>query len=123
MAMPARMSGTSRSSPRRRRGPSTIARCGSHRTTSAPMRTSLSVKIRRFSNIHSWISTEPSLCAARATAMLLRSAGGGGGRPRGRVVDLGLVLAHVPLDRQTLATGDDDVLAVELRAQAEALEH
>jgi len=36
---------------------------------------------------------------------------------------LGLVLTHVPLDGEALAAGHDDVLAVELRAQAEALEH
>src|SRR5437763_8088144 len=81
MAMPARMSGESSFSPRSRRGPSTIARCGSHMVTSAPMRTSLSVKIRRFSNIHSWIRTEPSLWVARAAAMLVRSAGKAGHGP------------------------------------------
>ncbi len=69
MAMPARMSGLSTRCPRRRAGPFTIARCGSHRVMSAPMSTSLSVKTSRFSNIHSWMSTEPEHCVASATAI------------------------------------------------------
>ena len=48
---------------------------------SAPMTPSLSVKTRRFSNIHSWMSTEPSDCVASATAIDVRSAGNAGQGP------------------------------------------
>src|SRR5919199_1430215 len=81
IAMPARMSGGASRSPRSRDGPVTMARCGSHSTMSAPIDTSLSVKIMRFSNIHSWTSTEPLHCVASATAIEVRSAGNAGHGP------------------------------------------
>ena len=86
MAMPARMSGDSSRSPRSRRGPITIARCGSQIVISAPMRISLSTKNSRFSNIFSKISTEPSDCVARATAIDVRSAGNAGHGPSSTLV-------------------------------------
>ena len=81
--------------------------------------TSLSVKTRRFSNIFSKISTEPSDCVASATRDRREV-----GRERGprAVLDLGLVAAGVARDDELLAARDDDVVAVELGAQAEALE-
>src|SRR6478735_8560788 len=81
IAMPARMSGDSRRSPRRRAGPEMIARCGSQSTMSAPISTSLSVKTMRFSNIHSWMSTEPLHWVASAIAIDVRSAGNAGHGP------------------------------------------
>jgi hypothetical protein len=75
------MSGDSTRSPLSRRGPVTMARWGSHRVIWAPITLSLSVKINRFSNIHSWMSTEPSDWVARARAMLVRSAGKAGHGP------------------------------------------
>ena len=48
---------------------------------SAPISTSLSVKIMRFSNIHSWMSAEPAHCVASATAIEVRSAGNAGQGP------------------------------------------
>ena len=119
IAMPARMSGDTSRSPRSRRGPVTIARCGSQRTMSAPIAVSLSVKTRRFSNIHSWISTEPSDWVASATATLVRSAGNAG---QGPSMTFALVAAEVGLDDQPLPAGDDDVVAVELAVEAEAVE-
>ena len=83
------------------------------------MLTSLSVKTSRFSNIFSKISTVPSDCVASASAIDVRSAGNAG---HGPVLDLGLVAAGVALDDELLAARDDDVVAVELGAQAEALE-
>jgi len=59
----------------------TIALCGSHITMSAPIRISLSVKISRFSNIHSCTRIEPSACVAMATAIDVRSAGNAGHGP------------------------------------------
>ena len=47
----------------------------------APIDTSLSVKIRRFSNIFSKISTVPVACVATATAIDVRSAGNMGHGP------------------------------------------
>ncbi len=47
----------------------------------APISTSLSTKNRRFSNIHSWIITEPSAWVASASATLVRSAGNAGHGP------------------------------------------
>ena len=79
--MPARMSGEERRAPRSRRGPMTIARCGSQIVISAPIEISLSTKNRRFSNIFSKISTEPSDCVASATAIEVRSAGNAGHGP------------------------------------------
>ena len=79
--MPARMSGEERRWPRSRRGPMTIARCGSQIVISAPMVISSSTKNRRFSNIFSKISTEPLAWVASATAMLVRSAGKAGHGP------------------------------------------
>ena len=120
IAMPARMSGDSTRSPRSRRGPVTIARWGSQRTMSAPIRISLSVKIRRLSNIHSCTRIEPSAWVASAT----RDRGQiGGERGPGPVLDLALVPADVGLDDEPLAAGDDHVVAVELGAQAEPFEH
>ncbi len=81
IAMPARMSGEDSRSPRSRAGPVTIARCGSQSTMSAPIDTSLSVKIMRFSNIHSWTRTEPLHCVASAIAIEVRSAGNAGHGP------------------------------------------
>src|SRR5918997_4934271 len=81
IAIPARMSGDSRRSPRSCEGPVMIARCGSHIVMSAPISTSLSVKIMRFSNIHSWMSAEPEHCVASATAIEVRSAGKAGHGP------------------------------------------
>ena len=81
IAMPARMSGDSSRSPRSRREPVTIARCGSQIAIAAPISCSLSVKNRRFSNIFSWIMTEPSDWVASATATLVRSAGKAGHGP------------------------------------------
>ena len=48
---------------------------------SAPIRISLSVKIRRFSNIHSCTRIEPSAWVASATAIEVRSAGNAGHGP------------------------------------------
>ena len=79
--MPARMSGEDRRAPRSRRGPMTIARCGSQIVISAPIEISLSTKNRRFSNIFSKISTEPSDWVASATAIEVRSAGNAGHGP------------------------------------------
>ena len=79
--MPARMSGEDRRAPRSRRGPITIARCGSQIVISAPIEISLSTKNRRFSNIFSKIRTEPSDCVASATAIEVRSAGKAGHGP------------------------------------------
>ena len=97
----------------------TIARCGSHSVMSAPIATSLSVKNMRDSNIHSWMSTEPSHCVASATAIEVRSAGNAGHGPSWT---LRLVLADVALGDELLAAGDDHVVAVELGLQAEPLE-
>ena len=117
--MPARMSGEDSRSPRSRAGPVTIARCGSHSTMSAPIEISLSVKTRRFSNIHSWISTEPAHWVASATAIDVRSAGNAGHGPSWI---LRLVLAGVALDDQLLLAGHEHVVAVELGVQAELVE-
>ncbi len=81
IAIPARMSGESTRAARSRRGPTTIARCGSQIVIAAPINWSLSAKKRRFSNIFSWIRTEPSDWLARASAMLVRSAGNAGQGP------------------------------------------
>ena len=79
--MPARMSGRIDPLAVQRRGPTTIARCGSQIVIDAPIITSLSTKNRRFSNIHSWIITEPWAWVASATATLVRSAGNAGHGP------------------------------------------
>src|SRR5580704_5892473 len=81
IAIPARMSGESTRWPCSGRGPTTIARCGSQIVIDAPIRTSLSTKNRRFSNIHSWIITEPWAWVASANATLVRSAGNAGHGP------------------------------------------
>ena len=81
IAIPARMSGEDTRAPRSRRGPMTIARCGSQIVISAPIEISLSTKNRRFSNIFSKISTEPSDWVASATAIDVRSAGNAGHGP------------------------------------------
>ena len=72
----------------------TIARCGSQMVISAPIEISLSTKNRRFSNIFSKISTEPSDWVASATRDRGEVGGEGGPRP---VLDLGLVVAGVAL--------------------------
>ena len=119
--MPARMSGDYQ---RARRaagaGPVTIARCGSQSMMSAPMRTSLSVKTRRFSNIHSWMRTEPVHCVARATAIEVRSAGNAGHGPSWT---FDLYSPDVAGHDQLLAARDEHVVVVELGAQPEAVEH
>src|SRR3954451_11031997 len=99
----------------------------------APMFTSLSVKIMRFSNIHSWMSTWPADWVASAMAIDVRSAGNAGHGParalaghpppaRRPILDLGGELARVALDDQLLIAGHEDVGAVELGVQAEAVE-
>ena len=98
----------------------TIARWGSHMTMSAPIRISLSVKIRRFSNIHSWTRIEPSAWVASATAIEVRSAGNAGHGPSW------ILLLYSPTsacDDELLSAGDDHVVAVELGAQPDAFEH
>ena len=77
------------------------------------------MKNMRDSNIHSWMSTEPSHCVASATAIEVEVGRERGPRP---VLDLGLVLADVALGDQLLAAGDDHVVAVELGLQADPLE-
>ena len=84
--MPARMSGDTIVAPWSRLGPATTARCGSHRTTRAPMSISRSTKNRRLSKSFSWMRTVPAHWVARTSAMDVRSAGKPG--PRG-VVDGG----------------------------------
>ncbi len=81
----------------------------------APIEISLSQKNRRDSNIHSWTSTSPSLWVASATAIDVRSAGNAGHGPSWT---LARVLAHVALDDELLAAGDEHVGAVELRLAA-----
>ena len=97
----------------------TIARCGSQSVMSAPISTSLSVKNMRFSNIHSWMSTEPSHCVASATAIDVRSAGNAGHGPSWTFA---LYSPTSRCDDQLLAAGDDHVVAVELGLQPELLE-
>ena len=86
---------------------------------SAPIRTSLSVKIMRFSNIHSWMSAEPEHCVASATAIEVRSAGNAGQGPSWTVI---LCSPTSRDDDEVLAAGHDHVVAVELGAQAEPVE-
>ena len=74
-AMPARMSGDTRDSPRRWAGPITKARWGSQRTMPAPMSIKRSTNTSRRSNIFWWISTVPRLWVATTRAMLMRSGG------------------------------------------------
>ena len=77
------------------------------------------MKIRRFSNIHSWMRIEPAHCVASATAIDVRSAGNAGHGPSW-TLDL-----YSPRSRETTSVwlaGDDDVVAVELGLQAEAPE-
>ncbi len=62
-------------------GPTTTARCGSHRITRAPMLISLSTKNRRLSNIFSKMRISPFACVATISAMEVRSAGKAGHGP------------------------------------------
>src|SRR5713101_5892288 len=55
-AMPARMSGETIGAARSSVGPTTTARCGSHRMIRAPIAMRLSTKKRRLSNSFSWMS-------------------------------------------------------------------
>ena len=80
----------------------------------------MSVKISRFSNIHSWTRIEPSAWVASATAIEVEVGRERGPRP---VLDLALVLADVGLHDELLPAGHEHVVAVELRAQPDALEH
>ena len=75
-ATPARISGDVMRVARRRMRwswPMTVARCGSHRITCAPMSMSLSTKNRRLSNIFWWMSTEPLACVATTRKIDSRS--------------------------------------------------
>ena len=120
IAIPALMSGDSTRSPRSLRGPVTIARCGSHITMSAPIRISLSVKIKRFSNIHSCTRIDPSACVASATAIEVRSAGNAGHGPSW------IFHLYSPTSACTVSfcsARHEHVVAVQLAAQPQALEH
>ena len=119
IAMPARMSGDDRRSPRRRLGPVTIARCGSQSTMSAPIEHEL------VGEDHA-VLEHPLVDEDRAAALGGQRDGDRGqvGRERGprAVLDLGLVLADVALGDELLVAGHDHVGAVELGAQAQARE-
>ena len=106
IAIPARMSGLSSRSPCSRAGPVTTARCGSQRMIRAPIRSSLSTKNSRFSNIFSKMQDRPA--RLRRDGERDRGQVGREGRPR-PVLDLRDLVAEVVANHELLARRDPTV--------------